>query len=171
MKRHPEPHGAVPAAARSSLDQVVLTLSSAFGLGYLPLAPGTWGTLGALVLWWPMAALPTPWFAGATVVATLFAILIADRAEAIYGGHDVQLIVIDEVVGLLATVIGVPFRWPQILAAFVIFRLLDAFKPPPICYFDRHVGGGLGVVIDDTVAGLLGCALLHGARFYLGGWW
>jgi phosphatidylglycerophosphatase A len=160
---------------RASIDtlgqRAILTLSSFFGLGYLPVAPGTWGTCGALGVWYVMAPLSWPVFAAVTALLTLVAIAVSSRAEAIYGGHDVQHIVIDEVVGLLATVIGVPFAWPQVLSAFVLFRLLDAFKPPPICYIDRHMPGGLGVVLDDTLAGLIGCALLHGLRMILGGWW
>jgi phosphatidylglycerophosphatase A len=149
----------------------ILTLSSAFGLGYAPKAPGTFGTLAALPLWWLLANLSLPVFVLAVVAITLFSIWVAHHAEAIYGGHDVQHIVIDEVAGMLVTVIGVPFAWPQVVAAFVVFRLLDALKPPPIRWFDDHVEGGLGVVIDDVVAGVVGCLILHLTRWLLGGWW
>lgn len=162
----------VPTAGASTWrDRAVLAGSSALGLGYLPLAPGTWGTLGALPLWWAMADLPWPWFALITAVGVLGAIWVSGKAEAVYGAHDVGHIVIDEVVGLLCTVIGVPCRWPQVLAAFVVFRFLDTVKPPPIRFFDEKMPGGAGVVLDDVVAGLIGCGLLHGVRLYLGGWW
>ena len=105
-----------------------------------------------------------------TLVVCVFAVWVAGRAEALYGSHDVQHIVIDEVAGLLVTVIGVPWRWPQILAAFVVFRVLDSWKPPPIRWFDKHVEGGFGVVIDDIVAGVVGCAMLHLAN-KVWGWW
>lgn len=151
-------------------DRLVLTASSALGLGYLPKAPGTWGTFAALPLWWAMSDLTPLVFTAATAVMVLFAIAISSRAEAIYGAHDVQRIVIDEVVGLLCTVIGVPWRWPEIITAFILFRLLDALKPFPIRWFDDHVPGGLGVVIDDVVAGLIGCALMHLGCWLHGGW-
>ena len=139
-------------------------------MGYLPLAPGTWGTVGALGVWWAMRELSLPWFVLGTLGVCVVAVWVAGRAEALYGSHDVQHIVIDEVAGLLVTVIGVPWRWPQILAAFVVFRVLDSWKPPPIRWFDKHVEGGFGVVIDDIVAGVVGCAMLHLAN-KVWGWW
>ena len=104
-------------------------------------------------------------------MVALVAIGVSHAAERAYGRHDVGHIVIDEVAGMLVTAIGVPFAWPEVLAAFALFRLLDAVKPPPINWFDAHVPGGLGVVLDDVVAGLIACGLLHGAARLLGGWW
>ena len=152
-------------------DAMTLGLSSAAGLGYVPVAPGTFGTLAALPLWWGLRRLSPGWFALAAVGFALAAVGVSARAEKFYGAHDVGKIVIDEVAGLLFAAIAVPFRWQQVVAAFAVFRLLDAAKPFPICWFDRTVGGGVGVVIDDVVAGLITCALLHGARMLMGGWW
>lgn len=149
----------------------VLCASSVFGLGYLPVAPGTWGTLAALPIWWLAQDLSVIAFCAMTALAVLASIGIASAAERYYGTHDVGHIVIDEVVGLLCTVIAVPWRPPQILCAFVLFRMLDALKPAPISAIDARVDGGLGVVLDDVVAGLLGCAILHGASYLYGGWW
>ena len=157
--------------AISKMDCWVLAATSVLGLGYLPFAPGTWGTLGALPLYWLLSHTSVPVACLATVALTVVAVALSDRAEAIYRGHDVQHIVIDEVVGLLWAVLAVPWRLPQIVAAFVLFRLLDALKPWPISAVDKQVRGGLGVVLDDVVAGMLACALLHGTRIYLGGWW
>ncbi|MBI5511888.1 MAG: phosphatidylglycerophosphatase A [Deltaproteobacteria bacterium] len=150
---------------------LVLSLSSAFGLGYLPLAPGTWGTLAAIPLWWALSSLAWLPFAAVAAIFTGAAIGVAHLAEGIYGEHDVQRIVIDEVAGLLVAAIGVPFRWPEILAAFVLFRVLDMTKPPPIRAIDRGVGGALGVVLDDVAAGAVACALMHLGRALYGGWW
>lgn len=141
----------------------VLLCASAFGLGYLP-APGTFGTLLAIPLWYALARLPLPAALLVTLAAIVLAIVAADAAERIYGSHDVQHIVVDEVVGLLVAGLGVPFRWPEILAAFLLFRLFDIVKPPPVSWLDRKVPGGLGVVLDDVGAGLLALAVLHGAR-------
>ncbi len=151
--------------------RVVLLLSSALGLGYLPRAPGTWGTLAALPIWWLIADLPW-WQAGLITVGVAGgAIWVADAAERLYGAHDVQRIVIDEVAGMLVTAFLVPFRWPEVLVAFVLFRLFDMTKPPPIRQLDQKVQGGFGVVLDDLAAGVLASLLLHGARWLLGGWW
>jgi phosphatidylglycerophosphatase A len=152
-------------------DVVVVSLASAFGLGYVPKAPGTFGTLAALPLWWLSASWPVLAQVGLALAVTVFAIVVAGAAERVYGGHDAQRIVIDEVAGMLCTVIAVPWSFGVAVAAFALFRVLDATKPPPIRWFDQHVGGGFGVVIDDVVAGLIGCALLHGGRLVLGGWW
>lgn len=159
------------APSRSLSNRLVLTLSSAFGLGYLPKAPGTWGSLAALPIWWALR--DTSWvvFAAVTIALTVASIVIAHRAEAIYGGHDVQHIVIDEVVGMLITVVGVPFAWPEVLVGFVLFRVLDALKPGPIRWIDERVEGGLGVVLDDVAAGVVGLILMHVARLVLGRWW
>jgi phosphatidylglycerophosphatase A len=151
--------------------RLVLVLSSAFGLGYLPKAPGTWGTLLGIPIWWALSPLAAPTFGLAVLVITLVAVGISELAERIYGRHDVQKIVIDEVVGLLVTAIGVPFRWQQVLPAFILFRLFDMTKPPPIRTLDEQVKGGLGVVVDDVAAGLVACGVLHAARWIYGGWW
>jgi phosphatidylglycerophosphatase A len=159
------------APPRSLADRLVLTLSSAFGLGYLPRAPGTWGTLAALPIWWALRDASWVVFAGVTLALTVVAVLVSHRAEAIYGGHDVQHIVIDEVVGMLVTVVGVPFAWPEVVVGFALFRVLDATKPGPIRWVDEHVEGGLGVVLDDVAAGVAGLVAMHVARLVLGHWW
>jgi phosphatidylglycerophosphatase A len=161
-----------PLTAHLPLRQrLILFLSSSGGLGYLPLAPGTWGSLMGLPLWWAMAQWPAGQQAIAVGVLTILAILISGRAEAIYKSHDVQHIVIDEVVGMMTTGLLVPFAWPQVLVGFGLFRLLDAAKPWPICLIDRRMPGGAGVVLDDTLAGFFACGLLHAAHHFLGGWW
>lgn len=152
-------------------DRLVLMATSVFGLGYAPVAPGTFGTLGALPIWWAASAMAPGPYLLFVLALTAAAVALSHRAEAIYGGHDVQLIVIDEVVGLLWSVVAVPWRLPHIVVAFILFRLLDALKPWPISVIDERVDGGLGVVLDDVVAGMVACALMHGARICLGGWW
>lgn len=149
----------------------ILTLSSFFGLGYLRPAPGTWGTLGAIPLWWLLADLSWPMFSAAVLALTGVSVVICQQAEAIYGHHDVSEIVLDEVVGMLIAAVAVPFRWPQVLAAFILFRLFDIWKPFPIRWIDREVKGGLGVVLDDVLAGLFALAVLHGCRWIVGDWW
>jgi len=145
----------------TALDRATLALTSWFGLGYLPKAPGTWGTLGALPLWWALSRTSWPVSLAATAVLIALAIATSARAETLYGSHDVGKIVIDEVAGFLITVIGVPFGARQAVAAFLLFRLFDILKPWPIRWADRRVGGGFGVVLDDLIAGAFACALLH----------
>ena len=132
-------------------------LATALGAGYSPVAPGTCGTAVAVPLVWALAALPAWQFAIVTVVATAIAIWAADVADRAWGTHDCQKIVVDEVVGYMATMALVPRdHWAYLATGFVLFRLLDTVKPPPIGWIDEHMPGGWGVVLDDTAAGLLG---------------
>lgn len=151
----------------------ILSLSSAGGLGYAPKAPGTFGTLAAIPLWWLMASLGFDWisFLGATIVFTVVAIAVANQAEEIYDEHDSGKIVIDEVAGLLVTVIGVPFEWSLVLTAFLVFRFFDIVKPPPVRQIDAKLGGGAGVILDDSMAGVYGLGVMHGLYWLNGGWW
>lgn len=145
-------------------------ISSALGLGFLPKAPGTFGTLAGLPLWWLLGDL-TPWLYGVALVGVIAAASwVSGMADKELGGHDNQEIVIDEVVGLLCTAFAVPFGVWTGLAAFVLFRLFDIWKPFPIRWLDRHVSGGFGVVIDDVLAGVWACGLLHLGAHFLGGW-
>ena len=80
-------------------------------------------------------------------------------------------IVIDEVAGLLVTVIGVPFEWPLVVTAFLVFRFFDIVKPPPVRQIDAKLGGGAGVILDDSMAGIYGLGVMHGLYWLNGGWW
>jgi len=153
-------------------NSVILSMSSAGGLGYIPKAPGTFGTLAAIPLWWALVGLGD-WrlFLGAVVVFTAFSIWVASEAEKIYPEHDSGKIVIDEVAGLLLTVVGVPFEPMLVLTAFVVFRFFDILKPPPVRQIDARLGGGAGVILDDTMAGAYGLLVMHGACWLNGGWW
>ena len=136
-------------------------LASGLGLGYLPKAPGTWGTLlGIPLAYYLHFKGPVPYMF-TTIVFTGFAVFISELATRIYGVDDCQLIVIDEIAGYLVTMAWLPATWQGLLAGFVIFRILDAWKPGPIGYIDRKVKGGLGVVTDDVAAGIVGNILLQ----------
>jgi len=155
-------------------DRLVLVLSSVFGLGYLPGAPGTFGTVAGVPFWALMSVLSVQlglWSAVALTLAMIgVAIWISELAERIYGEHDVQHIVIDETVGLMVTSIGVPFRWPEVLIGFALFRLFDTVKPWPAGWADREVKGGFGVVLDDVFAGIMACLVLHVGHRAYGTW-
>ena len=115
------PPSPVSSGRRSLPDVAALAVATAFGLGYAPRAPGTVGTLAAVPLWLALAKLPLWAYVLATVAVTGIAVAAAARVEKIYGSHDVQHIVIDEVAGFLIAASGVPFAWPQVLAAFILF--------------------------------------------------
>jgi len=145
----------------SSLRRFILFLSSNAGLGYAPVASGTFGTLAGIPAYWLLAKLPpTLWLL--TVLALFFlSCWVAGEAGKIYGVVDDGRIVIDELVGYLVTIALLPFTWKAALLGFVLFRFFDIAKPQPARYFDRTVKNGYGVVLDDVVAGLYAALSLH----------
>ncbi len=141
--------------------RLVLALATWGGVGFLPGAPGTWGTLAALPLWWGLSHLG-PWGYGlGTAGVMLLARWAAGPAQAYLGQADHPAIVIDEVAGLLITLAGVSLTWQHAVLGFVIFRTLDILKPPPIPWFTSGDSGGLEVVVDDVLAGVMGRVLLE----------
>jgi phosphatidylglycerophosphatase A len=135
------------------------------GVGKLRPAPGTWGSLAALPAALVLAWIGGPWLVVAATVA-LFALGIpATRAEvAATGDHDPSQVVVDEVVGQWIALLPVLFGaarndvaftalWPGWIAAFVLFRLFDIWKPGPVGWADRR-GDALGVMLDDVIAGV-----------------
>src|SRR5512133_2972980 len=121
--------------------------------GYAPVAPGTFGTLGAIPLYLALTRLPPAAYVGVTAALTALAIAAAARAGDYWQVPDASPIVVDEVVGFLVTMMFVPFSWAALAAGFVAFRAFDVLKPWPASAFDR-VKTGFGVVMDDVAAGL-----------------
>lgn len=162
----------------SPLSHIVATF---FRVGHLPVAPGTWGSLAALPFGWLLHGLGGPWLLGAGAVLAFALGWWATAAETRgRADHDPGEIVIDEVAGQwiallplswgLAVMGADPwvFPWPGVLAAFLLFRIFDMWKPGPIGWADR-LHTPLGVMLDDVLAGiaagavlLAGAALAHG---------
>lgn len=136
----------------------------AFGLGsgLAPKAPGTFGTLAAIPLYLLVAHL-SPLLYGAFIAVTfVLGIYLCDRTSQDLGVHDHPGIVWDEFVGYWITMWLAPAGWLWIAVGFVLFRLFDILKPWPIGWLDRRVHGGLGIMIDDVVAGVLAWGCLQG---------
>jgi thiamine-monophosphate kinase len=142
-------------------------LAFGFGSGLSPNAPGTMGTLAAIPLYLLMSELTLPIYTALVIVAFIVGIWICDRASEQLKVHDHGGIVWDEFVGLWITMWALPTTWLTVLLGFVVFRVFDILKPWPIKLLDKNVGGGFGIMIDDVLAGVAGCAVLHGA-LYLG---
>ncbi|HKQ30284.1 MAG TPA: phosphatidylglycerophosphatase A [Burkholderiales bacterium] len=141
-----------------------------FGAGLLPWAPGTFGTLAAVPVYLLLRETGPIFYA--VTVAFLFTIGvwicgIAGRDI----GDDAPSIVWDEIVGFLIAMFMVPTAWQWIVAGFVLFRIFDIVKPPPIRTVERRIHGGLGCMLDDALAGLVVLIILHGAAYYLSGNW
>lgn len=151
--------------ARLILTTTEHLIAFGFGAGLSPQAPGTVGTLWGLPLWILLCGLPLP--AYLVVVAALFGfgVWVCGRSAKLLGIPDHSGIVFDEIVGFLVTAAPLVGRthsrlWAWLLAAFVLFRIFDIFKPWPIKRLDASVHGGLGIMLDDLVAGLYGAAVL-----------
>jgi phosphatidylglycerophosphatase A len=132
-------------------------IATALGAGYSPIAPGTCGTVMAVPLAFALRGCPLWQYAGIVAAITAIAIWAAGRADRAWGTHDSQRIVVDEVAGYLVTMTLVDRgHWAPLAAGFVVFRLFDIVKPPPVRWLDENLPGGAGVVLDDVAAGLLG---------------
>lgn len=143
------------------VQKILLQIALFFGVGKAPKAPGTWATLATV----PLALLVNwagPFWAMATAVLLLpLSIVAAEIYEQVHQSHDSKEIVIDEVLGFLITMTWLPITWQSYFLGFFLFRLLDILKPFPIGYLDKKVRGGLGVVIDDVVAGIIANIILQ----------
>lgn len=147
---------------------LILTLSSNFGLGYAPFASGTVGTLAGIPCFLLLSRLQLPLAAATLLLLLLASFWIADAAGRAYGIADDGRIVIDELVGYLVTVIGLPFSWPAALLGFFWFRLFDISKPPPVRWFDQKLKNGVGVVLDDVMAGIYAAIALRISLYLIG---
>jgi phosphatidylglycerophosphatase A len=139
---------------------VALSLATALGVGYAPVAPGTAGTAVGLALW---AVLPAAPAVQAVVVLVLFVsgVWAGNVAERHFGSTDPGPVVIDEVVGMLVTLFMNPVGWTGALAAFILFRAFDVVKPYPANRLE-HLHGGLGVMADDCMAAVYANLALRG---------
>ena len=136
-----------------------------FGVGYLPLAPGTWGSMVGVAIYLGVAHLAKNLTIGLIQAVILVSILLfsllgiwaSNRAIPLLGNEDPSQAVIDEVIGQLIVFLFVPFAisWSLVLAGFILFRLFDIWKPYPIRSFEV-LPGGLGICADDIVAGIYG---------------
>lgn len=136
---------------------LALLIATAGGVGYAPVAPGTWGSLVVVPVFpWLGVLHERSILAHLALVALVIGVGIwaAGRADAIFGQHDHGRIVVDEVSGMLVASLCVPGTWTAAWLVFVLFRVFDVWKPFPADRIDRRWPGGLGVVCDDLVAGL-----------------
>jgi phosphatidylglycerophosphatase A len=142
-------------------------LAFGFGSGLAPQAPGTAGTLAAIPLYLLFADLSLLHYTMLVVLAAVLGVWICGVASRQLQVHDHPGIVWDEFVGFWITLWAVPLDWRWVIAGFLLFRLYDIVKPWPVSLLDRKVGGGLGIMIDDILAGMMACLTLHIALWFL----
>jgi len=140
-------------------------LSLGFGSGLAPKAPGTFGTLAAIPFYWLMAYyLTDAVYLAVCVAAFIIGIYLCAHTIKALGVEDHPAIVWDEFVGLFITMLFVPLGLTTIILGFLLFRFFDILKPWPISVMDSRIKGGLGVMLDDVLAG---CFALAGMHLYL----
>lgn len=146
--------------------QIAVALATGFGIGFVPLAPGTFGSLLGLGLWLTLpASLPAQ--VGAVAVVFVIGAWSGGVTEVALKRTDPGPVVIDEVLGMWVTLLAVPVSWMAVVVGFVLFRAFDVVKPWPANRLER-LHGGAGIMADDAMAGLyanvaLRLALVAGA--------
>ncbi|NVK23589.1 MAG: phosphatidylglycerophosphatase A [Gammaproteobacteria bacterium] len=135
-------------------------LATGFGSGLAPVSPGTFGTIAAIPFYLMFVYSPNWVFWLFTVFTCLVGPYICGKAADDIGVHDHKAIVWDEFAGFFITMCLVPFSWWNVLAGFVLFRFFDIIKPWPISWLDRKVHGGLGIMADDILAGVISAFVL-----------
>ncbi len=139
---------------RELLTQPVHLFAFGFGSGLSPVAPGTVGTLVAIPIYLLLSTFSLLAYFLVLVFITIWAVWVAGKSARLLNTHDHGGIVIDEICGFLVTMLLAPPGWTWIVVGFVLFRLFDILKPWPINALDRRVKGGLGIVLDDLMAGI-----------------
>lgn len=149
-------------------------LAFGFGTGLAPFAPGTFGTVAGVPLALVVIHLPIPALIVSLLLLSLLGIYLCGASARRLGVHDHGGIVFDEMVGyVIACLPLVPLLRPEgqplwlgLLLAFALFRWFDIVKPWPIRWLDRHVHGGLGIMVDDLIAGVFAALLLYAGNLF-----
>ena len=146
--------------ARTVMTDPVHILAFGFGAGLAPFAPGTFGSLPGVLLFWFTMDFGLYVQLGVALSATLAGVWICGESARRIGVHDHGGIVWDEIVGMYLTLMVAPFSVTGWILAFVLFRVIDIVKPWPIRGLDHRIGGGIGIMLDDLVAALYAAILL-----------
>lgn len=142
-------------------------LAFGFGSGAAARAPGTWGSLAAIPVWYAFAWLPGTVYWAIVVVAFLVGIWLCGQTARDLKVHDHGGIVWDEFVGMWIALGLFPQQLVGVLLAFILFRLFDVLKPWPISWLDDRLPGGLGIMVDDVVAGVMAMLSMLAIDYWL----
>ena len=145
----------MPVAVRLVLTNPVHFLAFGFGSGLVPKAPGTAGTVLAVIIYLLLPAMSILIYCLFLLVTFSVGIWLCGKTAADLDMHDPGGIVWDEFVGYWITMFMAPAGWLWVIVGFGLFRLLDIFKPWPIKWADKEVKGGLGIMLDDGLAGIM----------------
>lgn len=153
------------------MSRVARLLATVGGAGYLPVAPGTWGSAAGVLLVAAvrMGGVPVRLEIAALLVVLAIGVWSAGVTGRLMGDEDPGPVVIDEVVGQWITLLWLPLTWQTVLLGFLLFRVFDIVKPFPARQCEQ-LPGGWGVMFDDVMAGIYGQLVLRGAVLLLPAW-
>jgi phosphatidylglycerophosphatase A len=143
------------------MNQIIMALATGLYVGKIAKAPGTWGSLAAFLPWLLIKDLPLPTYLLLLFVLFIVGFFVSGSAEKILDSPDAGCIVIDEVLGMFITLTLAPQHPAAWVLGFVLFRIFDIFKPFPVSWFDQRIHGGMGIMMDDVIAGLYALFSLH----------
>ncbi len=143
------------------MNQLIMAIATGLYVGKLPVAPGTWGSIAAILPWLLIKDLDLTTYLTVVILLFIVGFFAAGSAEKILDTPDAGPIVIDEIVGMFITLTLAPDHPLAWFLGFLIFRLFDITKPFPASWFDRQINGGIGIMMDDVVAGIYALASLQ----------
>jgi phosphatidylglycerophosphatase A len=152
---------------REVLTQPDYLLALGFGSGLASTAPGTAGSLVGVLLFGGLSFLPGPVYVLVVLAGLAIGIPLCSRVATRLSVKDPACIVWDEIIGVWIALMAVPMNPWWILVGFLLFRFFDIWKPWPVSYVDRHWQGGLGIMMDDVIAGLMALMVLQGGLWVL----
>jgi phosphatidylglycerophosphatase A len=141
-------------AKEIKMNHIIMALATGFYVGMIPRAPGTWGSLAAFLPWFFLKDLSLPSYLAVLMFVFVLGFFVSGSAEKILDRPDAGPIVIDEFLGMFITLTLAPPHPGAWILGFILFRIFDIFKPFPVSWFDRQIHGGIGIMMDDVVAGL-----------------
>lgn len=137
-------------------------LATGFGSGLFPYGPGTAGSIAAIPFWIVLTYLPWQLYSLVVMFSICIGVYLCRQTARDMQVHDHGSIVWDEFVGMWITLMALPVNdWQWVVGGFVVFRILDIWKPWPIRWFDRNVHGGMGIMIDDVIAGIFAAGIIY----------
>ncbi len=164
----PKNHKALP----KNIVQKVFTdwryfLGFGFGSGLLPKIPGTWGSLAAIPLIYGLSFLPFWFYLVFTLIYFGLGAYLSEKISQEIGMHDYGGVNCDEILGMLVLMIPFPIIILNLTLGFILFRLFDILKPFPVGWIDKHIDGGIGMMLDDVAAAMLSIASLWVLHFWI----
>jgi phosphatidylglycerophosphatase A len=136
------------------MNGLIMALATGLYIGKIGKAPGTWGSLAALLPWLMLKDLSLPTYFLVLAAVFVLGFFVSGSAEKILDSPDAGCIVIDEFLGMFVTLIAAPAHPLAWALGFLLFRIFDIAKPFPVSWFDQKIHGGIGIMMDDVVAGL-----------------